>query len=67
MEGNELKKRRMGLGFTQVRLAEILGLQPNTISRYETGLLEIPKIIEVAITGLECQEKLSLDGHFDRE
>lgn len=49
----ELKQRRERLGFTQAAFAEILGVAPNTISRYETGLVEMPKWIELVIEALE--------------
>jgi len=43
----------MSLGLTQVELAEMLDIKSNTISRYETGLLVIPKAIELALEAIE--------------
>jgi DNA-binding XRE family transcriptional regulator len=49
MEAKDFKRKRGGLGLSQAELAEILDVKPNTISRYETGLLKIPKAIELAM------------------
>lgn len=35
----KLKKLRKRRGYTQVQVAERLGVKPNTISRYESGIL----------------------------
>ena len=50
MSGNELRKIRRGtLDLTQAALAVALGLRPDTVSRYETGTLAIPKTVELAV------------------
>jgi DNA-binding XRE family transcriptional regulator len=41
------------MDLTQVQLAELLGVQANTISRYETEDLKIPKAIELALETVE--------------
>lgn len=56
MERNELKQRRERLGLTQVQLAETLGYASNTVSRYETGTLEIPKYMELVLEALEVRQ-----------
>jgi putative transcriptional regulator len=33
--GEEIKELRRSLGYTQARLAEELGVTPNTVARYE--------------------------------
>ncbi len=53
MESREFKRKRGGLGLTQAELAEMLEIRPNTVSRYETGLLEIPKAVELALETVE--------------
>lgn len=53
MTKEELKKRRERLNFTQASFAEVVGLAANTVSRYETGLLEIPKWMELTMQSLE--------------
>ena len=40
---------------TQAELASELGIQPNTVSRYETGDLKIPRTVELAMKMLERQ------------
>ena len=53
MEGRELKERRLALGLTQARLAEILDVKPNTVARWERGILVVPKYIALAIETVE--------------
>jgi transcriptional regulator with XRE-family HTH domain len=53
MRGRELKARRKALGTTQVELAEILGVQPNTVARWENGVLDVPKVVALAIETVE--------------
>jgi transcriptional regulator with XRE-family HTH domain len=53
MNGDELKKRRERLGLTQAGLAEKIGVVPNTVSRYETGSLEIPVHMDLVLEALE--------------
>jgi transcriptional regulator with XRE-family HTH domain len=55
MKGENLRKAREGLGLTQAQLAEELGIQPNTVARYERDLLVIPKAIELAIEALQTR------------
>ena len=43
------------MDLTQAELAEFLGVQPNTISRYETEDLKIPKAVELALKTIEQQ------------
>ena len=52
----EFKIKRVTLDMTQEQLADALGLNPNTISRYETGALQIPKAIELAIETLLARQ-----------
>ena len=55
-ERKYFKKRRKALGYTQTTLAKELGINNNTISRYEKGLSE-----------LRCKNKayalLGITGH----
>jgi transcriptional regulator with XRE-family HTH domain len=52
MKGNQMKTAREQLGLTQVRMAEELGMHPNTIARFERDELEIPRYIELAVEAL---------------
>jgi putative transcriptional regulator len=40
MTGTQIKELRKSLGYTQARLAEEVGLTPNTIARYERDELK---------------------------
>jgi transcriptional regulator with XRE-family HTH domain len=39
MTGNEIAGLRQKLGFSQVQLAQLLGVHPLTVSKWERGLL----------------------------
>lgn len=53
MKGKELKARRAALRMTQVQLAEILGVQPNTVARWENGVLDVPRVVVLAVDTVE--------------
>ncbi len=53
MQGKELKTRRGKLGLTQSALAEILEVKPNTVTRWENGVLAVPKTVELALETVE--------------
>jgi transcriptional regulator with XRE-family HTH domain len=53
VNGTTLKTKREVLGFTQVQLAEILGVQPNTVARWENGVLTVPKVVVLAMETVE--------------
>lgn len=57
MEGTELKEKRENLGFTQTELADILGVKMNTVYRWESGILAVPKSIELAMETVERKYK----------
>lgn len=59
MEGEKLKKKRIALGLTQAQLAEILDVKPNTVARWERGLLPVPKTVELAMETVERMYKKS--------
>ncbi len=58
MEGTELKTKRENLGLTQTELAEILGVKMNTVYRWESAILIVPKSIELAMETVERKHKL---------
>ncbi len=59
MEGTELKDKREKLGLTQTELAEIFGVKMNTVYRWESGILSVPKSIILAMETVENQRKLT--------
>lgn len=59
MEGDKLKEKRIALGLTQAQLAEILDVKPNTVARWERGLLSVPRTVELAMETIERRYKKS--------
>ena len=47
----------MSLGLNQSELADLLSIKSNTVSRYETGLLVVPKVVELALKAIEQESK----------
>ncbi len=62
MEKGNLKRRREQLGLTQAEFAETIDVTSTTISRYETGLMKIPKYMDFVLEALEARlvKKLQL-------
>lgn len=54
MTNEELKKRRQALLMTQGELAYELGVQQNTIARWESGNYRIPHMASLAMDAIEC-------------
>lgn len=61
MDGSELKSLRAEAGYKGRELAAILGITPNTLSRYETGKLRITRLVEYA-SRYVCQRRLAQLG-----
>ncbi len=59
MEGDKLREKRIALGLTQVQLAEILEVKPNTVARWERGLLSVPRTVKLAMETVERLYKKS--------
>lgn len=59
MTGNEIRKARQELGFTQVELAERLGVTSNTVARWERDEItpESPQMLRLALRGLQLEVK----------
>lgn len=57
MKADELKHRRELLGMTQQRFAERLGLARRTVQYYESGELDIPRTVQLALQALELEYK----------
>jgi len=52
--GKELRNKRIKLGLSQVKLAELLGVTGNTVARWERGELKIgcEKMLILALKNL---------------
>lgn len=58
MRIKELKRiRTKELEMTQAELARVLGVQRNTVTRWEMGLVKPPKVVELAINYLLLKKK----------
>ena len=57
MKAEELKLRREMLGMTQQKFAERLGLARRTVQYYESGELDIPRTVKLALQALELEYK----------
>lgn len=65
MTNEELKQRRETLGITQDQLAQILGVDMVTISRWERGTRSIPPHLPLALEAIERQHKERRQGRHD--
>ncbi|MDQ3321899.1 MAG: helix-turn-helix domain-containing protein [Acidobacteriota bacterium] len=65
MEKSELKKRRERLGLTQTSFADTVGISANTVSRYETGTMIIPKYMDLALEALEARQIKNLQSSIE--
>ncbi|MGR8942254.1 MAG: helix-turn-helix domain-containing protein [Gammaproteobacteria bacterium] len=52
MTGEQFKVWRDNLGLSQEGAAEALDLSLNTVQAYESGSLQIPKVVELACKAL---------------
>lgn len=57
MTYKELKIAIVKMGIKQGVLADMLGIQAQTLSRYATGKAEIPKMLEWAVKGVLSEIK----------
>ncbi|MBA2733851.1 MAG: helix-turn-helix domain-containing protein [Acidobacteria bacterium] len=48
-----MRDKRIALGLTQAQLADILDVKPNTVARWERGLLAVPRTVELAMETIE--------------
>ena len=62
MTGAQIKELRKSLGYTQARLAEEVGLTPNTIARYERDELKPSPPVLKLLRLLEMSKELSKAG-----
>ncbi|MFL6336451.1 MAG: helix-turn-helix domain-containing protein [Pyrinomonadaceae bacterium] len=62
MTGRQIKELRKSLGYTQARLAEEVGLTPNTIARYERDELKPSPPVLKLLRLLELSQELNKAG-----
>ena len=62
MTGAQIKELRKSLGYTQARLAEEIGLTPNTVARYERDELKPSPPVLKLLRLLELSKELSKAG-----
>jgi len=62
MTGEQIKELRKSLGYTQAKLAEEVGLTPNTIARYERDELKPSPPVLKLLRLLELSQELSKAG-----
>jgi putative transcriptional regulator len=62
MTGTQIKELRKRLGYTQARLAEEVGLTPNTIARYERDELKPSPPVLKLLRLLELSQELNKAG-----
>jgi len=53
---DEFKKLRESIGYTQAKLSEEMGITIRTITRWENGEIEIPKVVELALRSIVKKE-----------
>ncbi len=54
---DEFKKLRESIGYTQAKLSEEIDITIRTITRWENGETEIPKVVELAVQSIAKREK----------
>jgi transcriptional regulator with XRE-family HTH domain len=54
---SEFRANRLRLGLTQGELARRFGMSRNTITRWELGLLSLPRIAQWAMKGLAAEDR----------
>ncbi len=54
MEQGDFRAWMTAHGYSVRRLADELGVRPSTVQRYRDGTRPIPKVIEVALRGIEA-------------
>ena len=53
----EFKKLRESSGYTQARLSQEMDVTIRTLTRWETGEVQIPKIAEIALKAIARQAR----------
>lgn len=69
MTGKDLRKRRIALELSQQKLADLLGIDVGTISRWERGVLTIerPDMVSLALDGVFAKWYVKVNADYMRE
>ena len=59
MDGDDLKRKRLELGMTQVELAKVLRVDVSTVSRWERDLRSVPPHLDLALEAIATKQKKS--------
>lgn len=57
MTKDDFKKLRESIGYTQAKLSKEMDITIRTITRWENGEIEIPKVVELALQSIAKREK----------
>jgi len=57
MTAEQFKKLRQRLGYTQLELANRLGVHKLTVSQWETGRRKISNLVRLALKGLKPKRR----------
>jgi len=57
MEATTFARLRHQLAVTQTALAELLGVHPVTVNKWERGKELIPRMVDLALRGLICERE----------
>ena len=57
MKNDELKRWRAENGYSQAKLANVLGVASMTVTRWEMGIRSIPPYLHLALKALEGNDK----------
>lgn len=60
-KGNEFKLVRTLAGFKATEVAELLGVRPETVSRWERGEIELPRLAAFAVGELYDRPRVTRD------
>jgi transcriptional regulator with XRE-family HTH domain len=60
LTGKELRRIRLQLELTQEALAMQLGVKRNTVTRWETGIIAVSRVVELAMRGLAVEHGLRI-------
>lgn len=61
-QGATVREARVRSGLAYAEFARRLGVSKSSISRYESGCLQVPRKVELAIGGLSAELRAAAEG-----